>query len=187
MPTRLSENVVENARNGERFVFRPATGGTDALPFDFVVKAGGGMTLKHRHLDQNEWFRCVSGELTVLLEDSERVLRPGEEIVIPPGAVHAFCNRGAVETVCDVEYRPAGRNEDWLKIVNAIETKTGREPSLLDIAPFILDVGIFIEGPPIALQRMLFAVLRVVATALGRKKAGLAAATELYGRPFVWD
>jgi hypothetical protein len=74
-----------------------------------------------------------------------------------------------------------------LKLVNAIERKLGREPNLLEIAPFIGDVGLFIEGPPRVVQVVLFSVLRVVATALGKKRAGLAAASELYGRPFTWD
>lgn len=101
--------------------------------------------------------------------------------------VHAFCNRGTVDAVCDVEYRPAGRNEAWLKLVNAIEKKSGREAGLLDIAPFILDVGIYIDGPPAWLQRALFSVVKLVAVALGKRAAGLAAASAVYGRPFHWE
>lgn len=184
---KLPENVVENERTGERIVFREPVGGGVVLPFDFVVRPAGGVAMRHFHANQRELFRCQSGELTVHLEKGDRVLRAGEELELSPGMMHAFTNRGSVDAVCYVEYRPAGRNEAWLKLINAIERKLGREPGLLDLAPFIGDVGIYIEGPPVWAQRAMFAGLRVVATLLGKKRAGLAAASELYGRPFAWD
>lgn len=182
----LPDNVVVNANAKERFVFDRARTTAAVLPFDFIVGPGGGLPMKHVHDRQHETFRCVSGELTVLLDKDERILRPGEVIDLPPGTVHAFANRGAVDAVCAVEYRPAGRNEEWLKVVNAIEARNGKPPGILDIAPFILDVGIFIQGPPRWVQVALFSVLRVVANLLGRKRAGLAAAEAVYGRPFQW-
>lgn len=183
----VAENVVELERSKERFVFRDAEKTADVLPFDFVVGPGGGMALAHLHLHQHEIFRCVSGALTVHLKDGPRILEPGQSVDLPPGTVHSFSNDGAVDAVCHVEYRPAGRNEDWLKIMSALERKLGRQPGMLDIAPFILDVGMYVDGPPPWMQRALFSVLRVVAIALGRKKAALEAAAEVYGRPFTWD
>lgn len=187
LPTTLPENVVEVERTKERFVFCEEAKSADVLPFDFIVGSGGGVPLRHFHLHQHETFRCVSGELTVHLKDGDRVLKAGESIDLPPGTIHALSNDGSIEVVCEVEYRPAGRNEDFLKIMSALERKLGREPGMLDIAPFILDVGIYIEGPPPWLQKALFIPLRWIAITLGRKKAALDAAAELYGRPFSWD
>lgn len=182
----LPENVVVNARTKERFEFDRSRSDEAALCFGFVVGPGGGLPMRHVHEGQREVFRCVSGELTVHLSSGDRALTPGDELHIAPGELHAFVNRGSVDAVCEVEYLPAGRNEDWLKIVNAIERVHGREPGLLDLAPFILDVGIFIDGPPRWAQVALFKLLRPIAVAMGRERSALAAAQAVYGRPFTW-
>jgi mannose-6-phosphate isomerase-like protein (cupin superfamily) len=178
-------NVCESLATKERFEFHPVNA-AGALPFDFFVGPGGGVAMRHHHLHQRELFRVKRGELTVHLQRGNKVLRAGDEITLAPGEVHAFTNAGAVDVECYVEYQPAGRNEEWLKLGNALAMKLGRMPGLLDIAPFIGDVGIYIEGPPPWVQRALFAVLRVVATVLGKKQAGLAAAREAYGPDFRW-
>ncbi len=81
-----------------------------------------------------------------------------------------------------MEYRPAGRNEAWLKVVNARTFLEGTEPGMLDLAPFINDVDMYIKGPPIWVQRALFAV----AVLLGRKRAALDAVQKVYGQPLEW-
>jgi mannose-6-phosphate isomerase-like protein (cupin superfamily) len=182
----LNENLVENPLQKETFRFRPGDSSPEALRFDFEVGPGGGMEMLHQHLHQRETFRCISGRLTVLLGDGERTLEPGQEVVIEAGQTHGFVNRGDEPVVCDVAYLPAGRNEDWLKIITAVQRVTGKEAGVLDLAPFILDVGLFIVGPPIWAQRLLFGVLRPIAKLLGRDKAALAAAATVYGRPFTW-
>jgi hypothetical protein len=142
--------------------------------------------MRHHHLHQGELFRVKRGELTVHLKAGDKVVRAGEELVLAPGEVHAFTNAGAVEVECHVEYRPAGKNEAWLKLANALTAKLGRDPGLLDIAPFLGEVGMYLEGPPPWLQRVLFAVLGTIATWMGKKRAGLAAAREAYGDDFRW-
>lgn len=177
------KTVVENARFGERFEFGPATDGDFA--FDFFVAPGKGVPMLHAHGRQSEVFRCRAGELTVLLADGERTLRPGEELDLAAGTFHAFVNRGAVEAHCEVEYRPAGRSREWLMLMNAVERAVG-EPGLLDLAPFINDVDLFIKGPPFWMQRAIFGALRPLAGALGRKERALRLAAEAYGAAFRW-
>ncbi len=176
--------VVENARFGERFEFGPAT--TGAFAFDFFVAPKSGMPMLHTHAKQSEVFRCRRGEITVLLADGPRLLRPGDDLTLAPGTFHAFENRSDVEAHCEVEYQPGGRSREWLLLTNAIERATGKEPGLLDIAPFILDVDIFIKGPPIWMQRVIFGALRPIATLLGRRERALRFAAEMYGSAFAW-
>lgn len=182
----LPDNIVENKQQGERFVFR-ADRNDAVCAFDFIVSPKGGMPMLHCHAKQSEIFRCKSGRLTVLGKNkSERAIGPGEELRLGPGEMHAFVNRGDVDVVCEVEYRPAGRNEQWLKVVNAPVALEGRAPTLLDLGPFIGDVDMFIDGPPVFVQRALYAVLRVLGTALGKKKQMLDAASRVYGKPITW-
>lgn len=107
-------------------------------------------------------------------------------MTIPSGTVHSLANQGDVQTVCDVEYRPAGRNRDWFQLIGAAIATTGKEPGLFDLSPFIGDVGIYIEGPPVPAQRALFAVLKPLAILLGRRRRMLRMASDYYGRAFTW-
>lgn len=185
VPERWPENVAFNTRTGERFEFHPDS--TDEeLRFELVTAPGGGIEELHQHVVQSETFRCVSGELTVLLADGERTLAPGESIDLPAGAAHGFVNRGDVNSVCEVAYRPAGKNEDWLKLVSAIEHVRGRQPGLFDLVPFIGDVGIYLAAMPVWLQRVLFSALKGPAVLIGKRRAGLAATAKVYGRPLTW-
>jgi quercetin dioxygenase-like cupin family protein len=171
---------------GEHFRFRSAPEDDTVLAFDFRVDPGGGVDRVHRHRAQSEVMRCTAGELTVTIDGATRVLRPGDEVRIEPGALHAMANEGEVPAVCAVEYRPAGRNRAWFQLISAFQAKTGREPGLLDLGAFIGDVGIFVAKPPIPVQRALFAVLRPVATVLGRRQRMLRWAREVHGDAFAW-
>ncbi len=189
MGASLPENVVENKLQGERFVFKRGTGGgssADVSAFDFFLAPGGGMPQMHCHLKQSEIFRVQAGTLTVLTPTGERVLRAGDELRLGPGDFHAFVNRGVDEVRCDVEYRPAGKNEHWLKVTSSVVVLEGRAPTMLEIAPFVGDVDMFIAGPPIIVQRVLFAVLASIARVLGHEQRMLACARRVYGPAFVW-
>lgn len=184
----LEDNVAENPLGGERFVFTTSgreTGGA-YVRFDFFTAPRGGVPMTHRHLRQEEIFRCVRGQLKMVVNGTETLLKPGMEVSIPKAVPHSFTNPFDEECYCVVDYRPAGRNEDWFKVLGAQAKLHGKEPDLLDLAPFIGDVDIYIQGPPIWLQQALFAVLKPIAIALGRKQKLLAMASEVYGRPFSW-
>ncbi|MEZ5239194.1 MAG: cupin domain-containing protein [Microthrixaceae bacterium] len=181
------QDRVDFPISGEHFRFLSDPGDSDHLVFDFVVDPGGGVPLRHQHADQEEVYRCRSGRLHLMIGEAEQVLEPGAEATVPRGAVHSLENRGEDPVVCEVEYRPAGRNREWFKLQGAFMAETGREPGTLDLAPFLGDVGIFIEGPPVTAQKLLFAlVLKPVAIALGRRRRMLRFARARYGEEFTW-
>lgn len=182
----IRDGVVEIPLRHERIVFKEAPPGEDVCPFEFTLGKAGSVPLLHCHSRQDEIFRCRHGVLTIDLPGGRRTVGPGEELVVAAGTIHALYNDGDEQAVCDVEYRPAGRSREWLEISSAVMNESGKDLGLLDVAPFILDVGFFIAGPPRWLQTALFWVLRPVAIALGKKRAALRAAEEHYGRPFTW-
>ncbi|MGZ5970670.1 MAG: cupin domain-containing protein, partial [Polyangiales bacterium] len=183
-----AENVAENALTGERFVFTKTTRetGGEYLRFDFFVAKGGGVPMVHQHAQQTEVFRGVKGRLTVTVAGERREVGPGEEVILPPGTLHSLANEGTEEVQCEVEYRPAHRSEAWLKLMNALVRKEKRQPTLLELAPFIGDVEFYIAGPPKWMQRLLFGALRPLSIALGHRERLLAIASETYGSPFEW-
>lgn len=61
-----------------------------------VVRPAGRLSLQsHRH--RAEHWVVVSGEPTVTVDETKRVLRPGEAIDVPLGAVHRLENFGEIE------------------------------------------------------------------------------------------
>lgn len=173
--------------SGERFVYRSSTGTTDRFEFDFFVEPGGGVDREHRHLHQTETFRCLAGTLTVTLDGDVRTIGPGESLVIEPGTAHTLRNTGDTELHCDVAYEPAGRNREWFQLLSGYTQRYGKEPGLLDLGPFIGDVGIYISGPPVAVQKALYRwIARPLGLVLGRRRRMLAAAQEAFGPSFSW-
>jgi mannose-6-phosphate isomerase-like protein (cupin superfamily) len=60
-----------------------------------IVKLQGEFTW-HKHVDTDELFLVLSGELTILMRDRQVVLRPRELFVVPRGTEH--CPRADAET-----------------------------------------------------------------------------------------
>jgi mannose-6-phosphate isomerase-like protein (cupin superfamily) len=182
----LSETEVELAPTGERFRFRSDPADITRLAFDFHVAPGGGVPDRHQHARQSETFRCLHGTLDVDVHGETRQLHPGDELTLPAGTVHSLRNAGDAEVHCEVEYRPAGRNREWFLLVAANTRRLGREPGLLDLAPFIADVDIYLPGPVGPQRALVRWALRPLGILLGRRRRMLACASEAYGRPFRW-
>ena len=130
---------------------------------------------------------CVAGELLVTVAGTDRVLREGDTVVIPANTTHTILNQGTEPATCRVTYEPAGRNEDWFRLIHGFAYVHGREPGLLDMAPFLPDVDILVPQPPEAIQRFTVKwVMRPLGILLGRRRRMLATAAQAYGRPVTW-
>ncbi|WP_405396583.1 cupin domain-containing protein [Maribacter sp. Asnod2-G09] len=73
------------------------------LTFRTFLKSGGGQTQFHYHTKINETFRVISGELNIAINNSETILRAGNEFSISPLTNHFFFNRSAKTVIFDVE------------------------------------------------------------------------------------
>lgn len=69
-----------------------------------VVKMHGEFTW-HSHVDTDELFLVISGELTIQLRDGDVTLGPGQLFVVPRGLEHCPVARGEVHAVL---IEPAG-------------------------------------------------------------------------------
>jgi len=115
-PGSVSGENVATARF--RPIFNPATserikftataqdGDEDIVRFDWRSMPGGAIT-EHVHPHQEERFTIIAGEADFTLNGEERVVGPGERIVVPVGARHSQSNPGSVEIEGVVELRPA--------------------------------------------------------------------------------
>jgi quercetin dioxygenase-like cupin family protein len=68
--------------------------------------APGGRVVPHHHLTYTECFLVREGELTVRADGAQRRLGPGDEVIVPIGADHAWVNQSERRAVARVELQP---------------------------------------------------------------------------------
>lgn len=105
--------VYENRVQGDRFVVREGsedTGG-ERLTDELYVRPGGRVAGKHTHSYITERFEVRAGTVRFHLDGRERIARPGEQVEVPPGAVHDWWNVDDDEAYVFVDIRPAERFE----------------------------------------------------------------------------
>lgn len=107
---------IRNSR-GDRLVFRTTAGesGGERLEYDVFFRPGGLGAQEHVHPSQEERHEIVAGQLGMVVDGSERVLRVGDAVVVPPGTAHALRRRNDDEVHIRVEIRPALRTEEFIE------------------------------------------------------------------------
>jgi quercetin dioxygenase-like cupin family protein len=106
-PARVGARRIHNPVQRDVVTFLETseeTGGVRTL-LELEV-APGGRTGPHQHLTSTEYLAVHRGQLTVRVDDAEVRLGPGDEAIVPAGAVHAWANDGDDRAVGVVELRP---------------------------------------------------------------------------------
>ena len=165
-------DVIENPATGERVTFEETAteSGGERLRFEMVFAPQGFVAQEHLHPSQEERHEVVSGTLGVVIDGSERLLGPGDSLVVPAGIPHRLVEHGTVHA--RFELRPALRQEVLLETFAGLarDGRLGRRglPSLLQLAVIAREFAP--EGravkPPAAIQRALLAPL----AAIGRRR-----------------
>ncbi len=81
---------------------------------DNTVPPGFPGPVRHRHARMTDIFYVLEGELAIELEGEWHILDPGSFVLVPPGVIHTFANRGTVPARFLNIYQPSG-NEQYLK------------------------------------------------------------------------
>jgi quercetin dioxygenase-like cupin family protein len=161
--------AISNSFNRETFIF-PLVG-TD---IEVVLQAGGssgGDALRHIHPLADETFHVRAGRLKILLGGQEILVGPGESLTVPRGAVHCFENAARGETVATVTFDPP---QDHLALFRNFALLTQERPGwfsasgkarllLVALSLHSFKDHLYLAGPPVWLQKWLFAALAVVA------------------------
>jgi hypothetical protein len=78
--------VFENPRTGARIeVLRREP---DLLELERLYTPNTGKADRHKHLDFDQWFEVVEGEMTVTVAGEERAAGPGETVHVERGMLH---------------------------------------------------------------------------------------------------
>lgn len=166
--------VLRNAMNREIFVFAETPDDRESTAFRVILDAGGsggGNALVHVHPLADETFSVITGRLKVTLAGAEHVVPAGERFTIPRGSPHFFRNGHDGATEAEVRFTPAQRHRDFfMTFARIAESRPDwfsakGDPHLLLIALFLHGFRdhLYLAGPPVALQKLLFAALAPIA------------------------
>jgi mannose-6-phosphate isomerase-like protein (cupin superfamily) len=140
-----------------------------------TLPPGTGKTPSHRHDDGIERFRILDGEATGSVGRTTRTLRPGDVMEVPAGSPHVHPHTGAATTAV-VEHTMEPRTPfvpvffaSYLTWLGEGKVDGQDEPTLLQVMAIIKvgAGGTWVSGPPVAVQKVLAAVLGTVAAARG--------------------
>jgi len=183
VPTEVDRGTrLRNAFNKETFLFSSPTGDPEVARFEVILEeggSGGGNALVHVHPGSDEHFRVKSGRIRVVVEGKEKLVENGGTAVVPRGKPHFFANAGDGLAELEIEFRPAQQHLRFFMNFATLAahqtqwfSKKG-EPSLLLIALALHSYRdhLYLAGPPIFLQKLIFAVLAPLARLRGYRLA----------------
>jgi quercetin dioxygenase-like cupin family protein len=162
---------LHNPKTGQRLIFRRTTAetGGELVEVESVWAPGGDEPVAHYHPKQTEEFEVLAGRVGTRIGRAERTYEPGERFSVPPGTVHGMWNAADGETRARWVTRPALRTEAFFEAMWGLaergEVNEKGVPPLPMVALIMreYDDEFRLARPQRAVQRVLFAVLGVVA------------------------
>jgi quercetin dioxygenase-like cupin family protein len=149
----FSGQVLDNPISKERFIFHKTSDDTagELLAFDLVLDPNGRVPGGHVHPVQQESFHVLEGTVKFRKGLRTVVARPGDTVVVPPGAFHHFANAGDEPALVRVQVEPALRMEHLFETVAALASE-GRTlqsgmPKPLDLAVFMREFEREVRAP----------------------------------------
>lgn len=173
---------ILNAYNKETFVFtHPWEEGTSSR-MDVVLGkggSGGGNAIPHIHPETDEIFTVNSGRVMVMVDGQEHFASEGQSITVPKGASHFFRNAFDGDTHLTVTFVTAQQHlRFFLNLARWTSECPGyfKADGSVKLLPIALGLHAFrdhlyIAGPPVLVQKLLFAALAPVARLLGYRLA----------------
>lgn len=170
--------TLNNAFNNETFIFSGPVDDPTVARFDVRLEqggSGGGNALVHVHPGADEHFTVRRGRIKVVVSGKEQVIGPGECAVVPRGKPHFFANVGEGPAELTIEFTPAQQHLRFFANFASIAAKRTHwfsergDPRFLLIALILHTYRnhLYLAGPPVLLQKVLFAVLAPLARLKG--------------------
>jgi quercetin dioxygenase-like cupin family protein len=173
VPARFRQ--ISNPATGESIMFTATAqdGDEDVVRFNWRSVPGGAIT-EHVHPYQEERFIIAAGEAHFTVDGEERVVGPGETIVVPVGIRHSESNLGSVAIEGIVELRPALHSKEMHEAFGglAAEGKTTsrgapKNPLQLGATLWYFRNESRVTSPPAWVQNLILPPLSVLAKVFG--------------------
>jgi quercetin dioxygenase-like cupin family protein len=168
-------DVIENPLIGDRIVFHRTRDETDGelLEFDLYAQPSAAGPPRHVHPHSEERFEILEGNLRAEVDGQEMSFSEGDTFTVAAGVPHTWWNEGELEARVRVSLQPEAGMESFLETIYGLakDGKTNAKgiPSPLQLAvtaSAYFDTN-YVASPPLAVQKVVFAVLRPVARLLG--------------------
>jgi quercetin dioxygenase-like cupin family protein len=161
------QTMLDDA-HGKRLIFLEST--PQKLRFNEISSPHTGPVPPHIHVKQTERFEVKSGTLKMRLHNEEYVLEAGENIVVPTGVPHTYWNPYDQEVHLHIELEPALNYQRFFESVYGL-TKEGLLTSSHPLLGVLLlaEYELYVQGLPVAFQKVMFGLLANVARSLGYK------------------
>lgn len=148
-------------------------GKEDLVRFNWCSMPGGAIT-EHVHPHQEERFIIAAGEAHFTVNGEERVVGPGETIVVPIGVRHTESNPGAVAIEGVVELRPALHTKEMFEAFGGLGSEGKTTPRGAPKNPLQLGATVWhfrhesrATSPPIWIQNLILPPLAALAKIFG--------------------
>ena len=158
-------DVIENPVTGERITFvrtSEQTGGALA-ELDLELSPTAFLAAEHIHRSQEEKFQVLEGGILLRCRGEESMNGPGETVVVPAGAPHAWAPHGGGGARVRITFTPGAGIEqffdEFFRLAREGRVNARGMPSLPITARLGLAHDIYLAGPPVPLQRAAFRVL----------------------------
>ena len=96
----------------------------------------------HLHLEQEEWFYVMEGEVLFRIGERHLQLKPGDSVLAPRKVPHAFTAAGPIPGKMLIAFSPAGKMEQFFR-----DTAIPNPP--LQDAAFFRKYDMELIGPPL--------------------------------------
>jgi quercetin dioxygenase-like cupin family protein len=165
----MPAHQLDNPVSKERFTIRAR--GPEAFVLEVRVPPDMIRPPAHLHRSQRESFEILHGQVTVQVGREQHVLGSGDRIAVAPATPHTWWNSGDDEAVLLTTFRPPGQAQSFFETFCGMAAE-GRcnsrgSPPFLQIAASARWWDMYLAGPPVTLQRALFAALGPLARLRG--------------------
>jgi mannose-6-phosphate isomerase-like protein (cupin superfamily) len=164
---------IYNPVTRERIIFRQTGRDTNGelLQFDDILEPGSYRVPDHLHPRQQERLEVRSGSMAVRIRGEERVLQPGESVVVPPGTPHSWWNPGMVPVHLLTDFRPALQTDGFFETLFGLarDGKLNERgiPNFWQISVLVPPFDMYLSRPPLPLQRLVLGLVAPTARLLG--------------------
>ena len=106
--------------------------------FEWTLAPGGAVP-EHLHLESDEHFTILEGEVTFRIEGKRVVAKPGDEVLVPKKTWHGIQNKSKSNIRCKVSYLPIADQGEFLHICAFLSNQNPNDKNLLFKAMYIHD------------------------------------------------
>jgi len=169
---------IVNRYNRETFIFTDPVEDEAFARFDVLLEkggSGGGNAVAHIHPNSDEHFHVHKGRLLISIDGIEHIADAGETVMVPRGKPHFFRNAHDRDTHATVSFTPGHKHLRFfinLAAMTVLEPKSflpSGDVKLLQIALALNAYRghLYIAGPPIWVQKLMYAALSPIAKLMG--------------------